>query len=485
MDAAVAVEPLSWRDPDGFVVRDRGRILRAVTLEKRDQTRALLDSPWMRELMRTGVIPHTVELTQAVPSAADDGRWFWLEHEELTFPCYPHEITALQLYDSGQLTLRLALEAVENGWVLKDASAWNVLFDRGRAVFVDFSSFDRQPASGTWIAYGQFIRHYLLPLLLFRNLGLTPAEIFLTHRDGITPERASALLPGLRRWSPMGLELVSLPNWLAGAGSRRLSAEGGRTARQPGHEALGPRPALRRGLDPQVARSILTRTLRRLQRLLRRLQPDPTRQRSLWVGYELGRDHYSAGDLAAKRDFVRRQLGDSRTVLDLGCNAGEFSVLAAETVEAVVAADSDHAALMRLHARTRADGARITPLQLNIARPTPALGWGNREVRSFLERAADRFDCVLMLGLMHHLLVSERATLPMLVDLLAQLGPKRVIVEWVDPSDPKFKQLAGVNAPLYATLSATLMEECFARQFRLLAKQPLPGAARTMYAWSR
>jgi len=470
MDAAVEAEPLSWRDPDGFVLRDQGRILRAVTREKAEQTRSLLAAPWMVELMSAGSVPKTVELQQGLPRLATDRPYLWLEHDEVSFPCYPHEITALQLYDSARLTLRLARTAAEHGWVLKDASAWNVLYSGGRPVFVDFSSFDRQPPTGTWIAYGQFIRHYLLPLLLFRHVGLTPSEVFLTNRDGITPERAGGLLSGLRRWSPLGLELVSLPNWLAGSGSRRMAAQGGGGSRR---------------LDPEIARALTMSTLRRLERLLKRLRPDAARQRSAWAGYEQGRDHYSAADLTVKREFVRRHLDGSRTVLDLGCNAGEFSALAAETGAQVVAADSDHAALMRLYARTRAESAPISALVLNIARPTPALGWGNREVASFLDRATDRFDCVLVLGLMHHLLVSERATLPMLVDLLVRLGPKRVILEWVDPSDPKFREIAGLNAALYSGLNALQMEQCFAQRLQLIAKQPLPGAARTLYAWSR
>ncbi len=54
--------------------------------------------------------------------------WRWLEHERIEFPVYPHEITALQLYDAAKLTLSLAVDALDHGWSLKDGSAWNVLF---------------------------------------------------------------------------------------------------------------------------------------------------------------------------------------------------------------------------------------------------------------------------------------------------------------------------------------------------------------------
>jgi len=470
MDVPVNAEALSWRDPAGFVVRDQGRILRAVSPNKAQQTRSLLAASWMRDLMSAGFVPQTAELVGPPPVLDDAEAWLWLEHEEITFPVYPHETTALQLYDAAHLTLKIAIVAAERGWVLKDASAWNVLQSRGKPVFVDFLSFDRVESTGTWIAYGQFVRHFLLPLMLFRALGMTPAEVFTANRDGVSPERAAALLSRLRLCTPMAVELIVLPKWLAQSGSRLVAQ----------HSAQEPRR-----FDGEVARSLLLRTLRRLQRLLNKLHPDVARLRSTWVAYQQERSHYSEPDLEAKREFVRRHLGESASVLDLGANAGEFSFLAAERGSSVVAADSDHAALLRLHARISAEARSVTPLLLDIARPTPAIGWENREVASFLERAAGRFDCVLALGLLHHLLVTERASLPMLAALFDRLDPKQIILEWVDPQDPRFRQLAGLNAGLYRNLDAKAMEAQLGQKFRLIAKSPLPSAARVMYLWSR
>ena len=85
--------------------------------------------------------------TEAVPADfVGDTAYRWLEHETLRFPCYPHEITAAQLKEAAHLTLSLAMEALENDWILKDASAWNVLFDGGRPVFCDILSFESGPA---------------------------------------------------------------------------------------------------------------------------------------------------------------------------------------------------------------------------------------------------------------------------------------------------------------------------------------------------
>jgi len=470
MDIASPSAVLSWRDPDGFVVNHRGEILRATALEKAEQTRALIHAPWMARFIAEGVVPGTHELADPPADIENAHQWKWLQHESLSFPCYPHEITALQLYDSAQLTLQVAIEAAQNGWVLKDASAWNVLFSLGRPVFVDLLSFAKQAPTGTWIAYGQFARNFLLPLLLYRKLGLTPADIFLANRDGISPEYAFQLLGRLRLMSPIGFEFVLLPRSLSRAGSRLIDSQNTRKPRQ---------------FDVELSGQLLLRTLRRLQRQLERLRPDKYSSDSTWKSYEEDRHHYSEADLTAKREFVRRYLRDATTVLDLGCNAGEFSLLAADCGKHVVAADADHGALSRLYARIRGLRRPIMPIALNIGRPTPAVGWENKEIASFLERATGQFDCILALGLIHHLLVGERVTLSMLADLLSGLDPKFVILEWVSPADPKFQQIAGLNAPLYSRLDAATLEAAMLQRFQMTAKMALPCGTRVMYLWSR
>jgi hypothetical protein len=73
----------------------------------------------------------------------------------------------------------------------------------------------------------------------------------------------------------------------------------------------------------------------------------------------------------------------------------------------------------------------------------------------------------------------------MLADLLARLEARRVILEWVDPNDPKFRQIAGLNAALYRRLDATQLERSLEPRFTMEAKMPLPCATRIMYLWSR
>src|SRR4051794_33907290 len=82
-------------------------------------------------------------------------------------------------------------------------------------------------------------------------------------------------------------------------------------------------------------------TLRQARRALRRVEPS-ARNRSQWTGYASA-NSYHPDDVAAKERFVARALGRVRhpRVLDVGCNTGTFSLLAARSGSRVVAIDSD------------------------------------------------------------------------------------------------------------------------------------------------
>jgi hypothetical protein len=102
-------------------------------------------------------------------------------------------------------------EALAAGWILKDATPLNVLFVGTRPVFVDILSFERRdPRSSIWLAYGQYVRTFLLPLLMNRMLAW-PLSLSLFKRDGYEPADCYAALGWGDRLSRAALWPITLP----------------------------------------------------------------------------------------------------------------------------------------------------------------------------------------------------------------------------------------------------------------------------------
>jgi hypothetical protein len=80
---------------------------------------------------------------------------------------------------------------------------------------------------------------------------------------------------------------------------------------------------------------------------------------------------------------------------------------------------------------------------------------------------------MLMLGLLHHLLVSDQIPLEEIARLVAELSPRWLIVEWIPPSDPKFIEVCRGRDALYQDLSEEVFHATFAPYFRTVEREGL------------
>jgi SAM-dependent methyltransferase len=360
--------------------------------------------------------------------------------------------------------LDIAEALLPEGLGLKDATPFNILFEGSRPVFIDLLSIEcRRRDDPVWLPYAQFVRTFLLPLAAHQFLQMPMDQIFVTRRDGLQPEDVYQACGWWRRLTPPLLSLVSIPAWLTSGAS--------------GDGAL----YQERSTDPAKAQYVVGALLRRLRRTLDRLRPAQGRK-STWSDYQSSTHNYSAEELETKRSFVEQALQDfqPKKVLDIGSNTGLYSEMAAQAGAAVVALDSDPVAAGELFSRGHAANLNVLPLVVNMARPSPALGWRNQEQPSFLERARGSFDGVLMLAIVHHLLVSEGIPLAEIASLAAELTSRVLVVEFVDSEDPMFQRLVRGRGALYASFTRQSFEAAFARAFQTIRQKPV-GAHRCLY----
>lgn len=468
--------PASFRDPAGRVFRHEDRLFRILDGRAAAGLRRLLEAPAVRAALERGDLASTRFLDEAesrhilgypgvAPLAASIESPVVIEHTPVAHPTYPYEWIPEMLAAAADLTLKLARQFLGVPAILKDATPYNVLFEGTRPVLVDVASIEaRDPHNPTWLAYAQFARTFLLPLLLQRRFGIRPDTLFLGRWDGWTPEDVYPWLHwGTRLRSPY-LGLVSMPYWL---GKRH----------DPVNQSLY---APRRLKDPEQASYILESLFRSLEKQLRSCWPGSVRS-TAWSGYEQSTHEpaYYARRESVVGDVIRRF--SPACVLDIGCNTGRYSLLAARANAKVVGLDQDAGALAQLWHAARRENLDVLPLYANIARPSPAVGWKYQECRSLLERLRGQFDAVFMLAVIHHLVVTERVPMAEIASLAAELTQDLLVVEYIAPEDDLFRKLVRGREALYRDVTREAFERVFSVSFDRVEASEVMERRRWLY----
>ena len=394
------------------------------------------------------------------PVALPDGVAAVLRHARVPFVSYPYEWTFSMLRDAALVQLDLTLAALGHGLMLKDATPYNVQFVGAQPTFIDVGSFERLHPEELWVAYRQFCRQYLFPLLLQAHKGVAFQPWLRGAIDGVSASDFRGLTSVRDRVRRGYLTNVFL--------QARLDARvtGGGAPRAP-------------KLTPEVGTRLIGANVTKMRRLVARLKWEPPRGE--WVRY--GADNtYSHADAARKDEFVRAAVETQRWNLawDLGCNNGRHARIAAARAAHVVAIDSDPGTVELLYRELRAEGSTtILPLTVNLADPSPGLGWRGLERASLLERGQP--DLVLALALVHHLAIGNNIPLAEVVDWLASLGAA-LIVEFPTREDPMVESLlARKRRDLHADYDISLFERHLTKAFRIERQEKLESGTRQLY----
>jgi SAM-dependent methyltransferase len=304
---------------------------------------------------------------------------------------------------------------------LKDASAWNVLFSGARPVFCDLLSFVPLRERNWW-ALGQFVRHFVLPLLLSRRRGLRSHQSFARWRDGMPPESARRMM-GWTRYLGRHWPLM------ASASSQAARPEAV-VADPAGPAVLAELGRFRSGLNATLAWWLRGATPRR-----RDLRQGP------WSSYTQDRTHYEGDSVERKRLQVAEWLEWTRPdwVADLGCNTGEFSRLAMASGAQVVAVDGDHDSIEQLFLSSPAAG--LYPVIAVLDDMKGGAGWQGDEYPGLAQRLEQTVDLVMMLALVHHLAVAASIPLEEVARMAHRMSRRWLIVEFVAPEDRQMQLL--------------------------------------------
>lgn len=450
--AEYITHPASFRDPSGFVFFKDGNYYRQINKSYAADYQLLIDSGLYQELVSNKKLLAHEEVNHVVAEQED---WYkTLLPQQLQHISYPYEWCFGQLKDAAMLTLSVMKTAVAKGMVIKDATPFNIQFVDGAPVFIDTLSFEKYDESKPWVAYRQFCNMFLFPLYLEYYLASDIQKIMSAYPDGIPVDITAKLLP-LKSGLSLGVWLhVYLQNTITQNSSRKSQQQ----------ERLSKRKLL--NLIDHLEGTIAKMNYRT--------------GRSEWSDYYdssiLGKS-YLVGKEKVFRELIAKI--SFKTALDLGANDGYFSkILAAEGAD-VIAVDSDSRSVGKLYEEIKTHKiTTILPLVVDIANPTPAIGFRNRERASFHERIAA--DLVIALALVHHLAIAKNVSLQAMAAYFSDIA-RTLIIEWIPAEDEKVRLMLASRRNVFGGYTAEKFLEHFGRHFRVVESRQLQSSGRTIY----
>jgi len=457
------IEEGSYRDRNGSVFYYNHTVYRGISQKALHNWKILSQTRFFDEFCNCGEIVKTQQVDwddEGLPLASRSQWAAVLRHESIPFVSYPYEWSFSALKDAGLLQLRLFLQSLKEDIGLKDASAFNIQWRGTRPVFIDIPSFEPWVAGEPWIGYRQFCQLFLYPLLLqaYKNIHFQP---WLRGRlDGIEPQEMNNIMSWRDRLRAGVMSHVFLHSRFEKVFNKGTTSVKDRLN------------------DSGFHKELIVANVRRLERLIEGLKW--RQSQSEWSEYGEGA-RYSDEDKQAKERFVRN-VASSRQWLrawDLGCNQGVYTRILAEHADTVVAMDSDHLTVDRFYQKLRKEGnQRILPLVVNLADPSPALGWRGRERKSLVERG--RPSLTLCLALIHHIVIQANVPLADFVDWLRTLGGT-LVIEFVAREDPMVQRLLQNKVDDYADYEQAHFEFVLQQNFRIVKKENLFCGTRSLY----
>ena len=449
----------SFRDPSGFVFSHNRSVYRQINDVYKKDYELLLKSGLYKALSEKGYLVKHEEVMLKDYQATSDA-WKIIHPQQIPFISYPYERCFSMLKDAALLTLEIQKTALEHNMSLKDASAFNIQFLEGKPILIDTLSFEAYNEGKPWIAYKQFVEHFLAPLYVMNMNGVALNRITSVFLDGIPIEVAASMLPFKAR-----LNISLFIHIFAHAASQKKYST----------KKLG------KTLDAKsFSRGSLLGMINDLERLIKKIEWDP--KGTQWEAYyEEENNNYNDVSFRHKAELVKNYLTEvkPKTIWDMGANTGHFSRIGVDVGANVMAFDIDYGALEKNYRDVvKSKEKKLLPLFCDLTNPTPATGWENKERLSLFQRGPA--DAVLALALIHHLAIPHNVPFSYLASCFSQLG-NYLVVEFIDKTDSQVQILLANRKDIFSEYSKEHFEKAFADFFTIRHAVAIKGSKRILY----
>ncbi|MEZ4818164.1 MAG: class I SAM-dependent methyltransferase [Flavobacteriaceae bacterium] len=449
----------SFRDPSGYIFHDGETLRRVINPIYFLQYQKLKASGFFETLIKKGLlIPHTET------SVSEDS--IIITPEKIPFITNPYEWSFEQYKHAALLTLQIQKYALSKGFILKDASAYNVTFHKGKPVFIDTLSFDFYEEDTPWRAYKQFITHFFGPLVLAHYHGTEIFKMMQTHIDGIPVKLIASLLPKKTKFSSTLYTNIHL---LAKMESKHSEDYKGETK------------------VAKLSKKAQNNILESLFEYIKKLKVSEATE---WGDY-YKKTNYNEGAFDVKKQLVRDWVLalKPQSVIDIGGNDGTFARTFLEEVEHAMVTDIDPNAVEYNYWQVQQNKEEnMLPFVCDVLQPAPGVGFNNNERSSLLERLQEYApDVTLALALIHHITLSGNVPFEKSAAFFATFS-KQLIIEFPKREDSWVTSLLVRKREFinhFDFYNSGAFEKGYAHYFQLEKKEEIKGTQRILYYFKR
>jgi len=446
-------ESSSFRDPAGYIYYEDNKVYRKIFKCYFKQYDHLMKSGLYDKLTLNKLLVKHKEIER-------NNDYIVIEVEKIPFISYPYEWCFEQIKDASLLTLKINKLALEYGMILKDASGFNVQFLRGMPIFIDTLSFDFYEEGAPWGAYGQFIRHFMGPVLLMKYVDERLNCLLSNYIDGIPVDITNAILKNRGRFTA-----TQHIKWHSKAISNYNDSD-------------------KEAKVLNMPKAKLIQMIEMMERQINKL--DRNERSTEWGDYY---NHTNYDDEADKvkiklvKEYLNKINFNKEDVLfDIGSNDGKFSRIATDKVN-VISFDIDTNCINNNYNKVKINNeTKILPLFMDVTNPTPDIGFGLNERMSINKRG--NVKGVMALALIHHIAISNNVFFDDIASWFAKLG-ENLIIEFVPKEDSQVKKLLKTRKDIFDWYDIEHFEESMLKYFSIVKKDKIKNSERTIYLMRR
>jgi ribosomal protein L11 methylase PrmA len=445
----------SFRDPSGYMFHDGPVLRRAVNPIYFPQYQKLKESGFFTTLIDKGLL-----IAHEETSVSKDQ--IIITPEKIPFITNPYEWSFEQFKHAALHTLKLQKYALSKGFILKDASAYNVTFHKGKPIFIDTLSFDFYEEGTPWRAYKQFITHFFGPLVLAKYHGTEIFKMMQTHIDGIPVKLIAAMLPQKTKLSSTLFTNIHLLAKMESKHKEDYKAE---------------------TKIAKLSRKAQNNILDSLFNYIKNLKLNEATE---WGDYYT-KTNYEAAAFDAKKELIKDWTAalNPQRLIDIGGNDGTFARTVLDKVPHVIVTDIDSNSVDHNYRQVQKNKEiNMLPFVCDMLQPAPGIGFNNTERASLIERLEDyEPDLTLALALIHHITLSGNVPFVKSAEFFAKFS-KNLIIEFPKRDDSWAESLLVRKREFinhFDFYNEAGFEAGFKQYFTLEKKETVAGTKRILY----